>query len=60
MGSVSRKWMMKCCAKKIQINSKTHIFSGALTKDFEDPDTCFRKAMTNVKNKLTKPKIRNT
>jgi len=29
-------------------------FSGALGKDSKDPDTCLRKAMTNVKNKQNK------
>ncbi|XP_070851612.1 uncharacterized protein [Drosophila suzukii] len=31
----------------------------ALAKNSEDPDQCLRKAMTNVKNKLTKQKKRN-
>jgi len=29
-------------------------FSGALNKDSEDPEKCLRKAISNVKNKLTK------
>jgi len=33
-------------------------FFGALAKDSEDPDKCLRKAMSEVKNKLTKQKSR--
>ncbi|XP_037728678.1 uncharacterized protein LOC119559692 [Drosophila subpulchrella] len=35
------------------------VLKGALAKDSEDPDKSLRKAMTNVKNKLTKQKHRN-
>jgi len=41
------------------LNICPYIFSEALAKDSEHLDTCLRKAMTNVKTKLTKQKIRN-